>query len=72
MELRQLRYFVETADCLNFSEAARNLFVSQSSLSEPRPRSERRERTLAGIMCWAMLFLCRAETGSWNNPNCAK
>lgn len=34
MELRQLRYFVETADCLNFSEAARNLFVSQSSLSE--------------------------------------
>lgn len=34
MELRQLRYFVETADCLNFSEAARKLFVSQSSLSE--------------------------------------
>lgn len=34
MELRQLRYFLETADRLNFSEAARNLYVSQSSLSE--------------------------------------
>lgn len=34
MELRQLRYFVKTAETLNFSEAARALFVTQSTLSQ--------------------------------------
>ena len=34
MELRQLKYFVETAQTLNFSEAARNLYVTQSTLSQ--------------------------------------
>jgi len=34
MELRQLRYFVTTADTLSFSEAARKLFISQSTLSQ--------------------------------------
>lgn len=34
MELRQLRYFVSVADSLNFSEAARNLCVTQSTLSQ--------------------------------------
>ena len=34
MELRQLRYFVQVAETLNFSEAARNLFVTQSTLSQ--------------------------------------
>ena len=34
MELRQLKYFVKTAETLNFSEAARLLFVSQSTLSQ--------------------------------------
>lgn len=34
MELRQLRYFVKTAETLNFSEAARGLFVTQSTLSQ--------------------------------------
>ena len=34
MELRQLRYFVRTAQTLNFSEAARSLYVSQSTLSQ--------------------------------------
>ncbi|MGM9736185.1 MAG: LysR substrate-binding domain-containing protein [Candidatus Cryptobacteroides sp.] len=34
MELRQLRYFVKTAETLNFSEAARLLFVTQSTLSQ--------------------------------------
>lgn len=34
MELRQLRYFVRTAELLSFSEAARQLFVTQSTLSQ--------------------------------------
>jgi len=34
MELRQLKYFVRTAQTLNFSEAARSLYVSQSTLSQ--------------------------------------
>lgn len=34
MELRQLKYFVTTAEKLSFSEAARALFVSQSTLSQ--------------------------------------
>ncbi len=34
MELRQLRYFVKVAETLNFSEAARMLCVTQSTLSQ--------------------------------------
>ena len=34
MELRQLKYFIGTAETLNFSEAARNLNVTQSTLSQ--------------------------------------
>lgn len=34
MELRQLRYFVKAAEALNFSEAARTLYVTQSTLSQ--------------------------------------
>lgn len=34
MELRQLRYFVKVAETLNFSDAARALFVTQSTLSQ--------------------------------------
>ena len=33
MELRQLKYFVKAAETLNFSEAAKALFVTQSTLS---------------------------------------
>ena len=34
MELRQLKYFVKVAETLNFSEAARLLCVTQSTLSQ--------------------------------------
>ena len=34
MELRQLKYFVKAAELLNFSEAAKALFVTQSTLSQ--------------------------------------
>ena len=34
MELRQLKYFVTTAETLSFSDAARKLFISQSTLSQ--------------------------------------
>lgn len=34
MELRQLRYFAKVAETLNFSEAARALFITQSTLSQ--------------------------------------
>lgn len=34
VELRQLFYFVKIAETLNFSEAARSLFVTQSTLSQ--------------------------------------
>ena len=34
MELRQLKYFIRTAETLNFSEAARSLYITQSTLSQ--------------------------------------
>lgn len=34
MELRQLRYFVKVSETLNFSEASRLLYVTQSTLSQ--------------------------------------
>lgn len=34
MELRQLKYFVKVAELLNFSEASKALFVTQSTLSQ--------------------------------------
>ena len=34
MEIRQLKYFLQVADTLNFSKAARRLYVTQSTLSQ--------------------------------------
>ena len=34
MELRQLKYFITSADTLNFTEAARQCFITQSTLSQ--------------------------------------
>src|SRR5574339_640166 len=34
MELRQLRYFIKSAELLNFTEAAHALYISQSTLSQ--------------------------------------
>ena len=34
MELRQLKYFIKTAETLNFSEAASSLYITQSTLSQ--------------------------------------
>lgn len=34
MELRQLKYFIKIAETLNFSEAARCLYITQSTLSQ--------------------------------------
>lgn len=34
MELRQLRYFIKLAEVLNYSAASRELFITQSTLSQ--------------------------------------
>lgn len=46
MELRQLRYFVKTAETLNFSEAARLLYVTQSTLSQQIRQLEQELNTM--------------------------
>jgi len=33
MELRQLKYFVRAAELLNFTQAAEDLYITQSTLS---------------------------------------
>ena len=34
MELRQLKYFVKSAEFMNFSVAAKHLYITQSTLSQ--------------------------------------
>ena len=34
MEIRQLKYFLKVAEALNFSEASRRLYITQSTLSQ--------------------------------------
>lgn len=34
MELRQLKYFIGVAETLNFSVAAKNLYITQGTLSQ--------------------------------------
>lgn len=34
MEIRQLKYFLQVAETLNFSKASRKLYVTQSTLSQ--------------------------------------
>ena len=48
MELRQLKYFVKIAETLNFSEAARLLFVTQSTLSQ---QIRQLEQELGTVLC---------------------
>ena len=47
MELRQLRAFVTLADCLNFTEAAQKLFITQPALSK---QIHALEETLGGLL----------------------
>lgn len=34
MELRQLRYFLKAAETLNFTDAAKQMYITQSTLSQ--------------------------------------
>ncbi len=49
MELRQLRYFAKLAETLNFSEASRQLFITQSTLSQQIKQLEQELDTLLFI-----------------------
>lgn len=40
MEIRQLRYFVQLAESMNFSSAAKKLFITQQALSKSIKRTE--------------------------------
>ena len=47
MELRQLRYFLKVAELLNFSEASKVLYVTQSTLSQQIKQLETELNTTA-------------------------
>ena len=40
MELTQLRYFIRLAEVLNFTEASKQLFITQSTLSQSIRQTE--------------------------------
>lgn len=46
MELRQLRYFIKIAETLSFSEAAKELFITQSTLSQQLKQLEQEFNTM--------------------------
>ena len=70
MELRQLKYFVKTAETLNFSEAARALFITQSTLSQQIRCLERYGFRQVGTWQFddASALISRLANNSWRLP----
>lgn len=62
MELRQLRYFVKVAETLNFSEAAKALFVTQSTLSQQIKQLEDSLDTM--LLCRSSHSVSLTEAGA--------
>ncbi|MBR5957760.1 MAG: LysR family transcriptional regulator [Salinivirgaceae bacterium] len=62
MELRQLKYFVKTAETLNFTEAAKLLFITQSTLSQQIKQLETELQTLLFDRIGKKIYLTEAGT----------
>lgn len=57
MELKQLQYFLVVADCLNFSRAAEQLYISQPALSYHIAELERELKTELFVRAPRQLYL---------------
>lgn len=80
MELRQLKYFVKVAETLNFSEAAKNLCVTQSTLSQQIKQFENELGTPLLIRSSHMVqlteagesILCHAKKSIYESEACVE
>ena len=62
MELRQLKYFIQVAECLNFTEASKKLFITQSTISQQIKQLEEELNVL--LFDRSEKQICLTEAGS--------
>lgn len=69
MELRQLRYFLKAAETLNFTDAAKQMYITQSTLSQQIKQLETELNVLLFDRIGKKVFLTEAGNEFLPSPN---